>query len=329
MRQGRGRWRTHPLANRARGPVQPDPIGKSPAFLDVLARARRIAGSDVSVLITGETGTGKDVLARLIHSASPRARGPFVSINCSAIPEGLLESELFGVRRGAYTDANADRDGLLVTASGGTFFLDEIGDMPHSLQVRLLRVIQAREVLPVGGRYPIPIDVRFISATHQDLERAVMGGGFREDLFYRIHGVHLHLPPLRDRREDLPLLIHHFLQGRADGRALTPAAMATLLRYGWPGNVRELEHTLDAAMALSMGEEAMDLEHLPERVRQLSIEHPVSDHAAHHPTLAALEQAYICWILDQVGGNRSRAARILGIDPSTLHRKIIRYRKQP
>jgi two-component system response regulator HydG len=317
-----------PMLGRMPAQSLPDPIGTAPAFLDVLARARRVAAADVSVLITGETGTGKEILAHLIHRASPRAHGPFVSINCSALPEGLLESELFGVRRGAFTDAHADRDGLLATAAGGTFFLDEIGDMPPSLQVRLLRVIQSREVLPVGGRHPIPIDVRFISATHQDLERATLSGRFRDDLFYRLHGVHLHLPALRNRPEDLPLLIHHFLGDQAQGRTLTPAAMETLLRYRWPGNIRELEQALEAAKALSHGEASIDLEHLPERVKQPFLEPPVSDQMPRHPTMAALEQAYLRWILDQVGGNRSRAARILGIDPSTLHRKIARERKE-
>jgi two-component system response regulator HydG len=295
----------------------------------LLAQAHRVAAADVSILITGETGTGKDILARLIHAWSPRAHGPFLSINCGALPEGLLESELFGVRRGAFTDATMDREGLLEAASGGTFFLDEIGDMPHSLQVRLLRVLQAREVLPVGGRQPIPLDVRFISATHQDLEASLSQGGLREDLYYRLQGVQLHLLPLRDREGDLPLLIQHFIHERAQKRPLTSAAMAELLRYPWPGNIRELEQTLEAAWVLSAGEDQIDVHHLPERVIRKSVCHPVQGHTPTHPTLAALEQAYIVWVLKIAGGNRTHAARILGIDPSTLHRKLARYGSEP
>jgi len=327
--QQQGRWQRVPGGTGRRAPAFPHdpptaPIGRAPAFTRVLMQAHRVAPTEVNVLLTGETGTGKEVLARIIHGESLRARGPFVSINCGALPEGILEGELFGVRRGAFTGAVADREGLLVAAAGGTFFLDEVGEMPPSLQVRLLRVLQAREVLPVGGRVATPLDVRFIAATHQDLDARVAEGNFREDLFYRLHGVQLHLPPLRARAEDLELLIRHFLQQAGEDRPLTPAAAAALSSYAWPGNIRELEHALAGARALSRGEASIGLQHLPDRVTRPAPPRPVQEVVPTHPTLAALERTYIEWVLAVERGNRTRAARVLGIDPSTLHRKLAR-----
>ena len=303
------------------------PIGSDSEFLEILELAETVAPTDSTVLITGESGTGKEVLARFIHRLSHREDGPFTSVNCGALPENLLESELFGHVKGSFTGAVKDKDGLLVAARGGTFFLDEIGEMSPSLQVKLLRAIQEREVVPVGSTRPVDIDVRIIAATNRDLEEEMRRGGFRSDLYYRLNVISLHMPPLRHRPDDIPLLAEHFLQRLAtDGEELEieDDAVERLRAYDWPGNVRELENALERAVVLAGGER-IGLEHLPERVVEPPPQRLVADRAPANPTLEAIERAYVLWVLEAEEGNKARAAETLGIDPSTLYRKLNRY----
>ena len=305
------------------------PIGKSRRFLDVLRLADIIAPTDSTVLLGGESGTGKEVLARYIHDASLRADGPFLSINCGALPETLLESELFGHVKGSFTGAVRDKQGLFAAARGGTFFLDEVGEMPPSLQVKLLRVLQQREVIPVGATEALPVDVRIVAATNRELEEEVRRGNFRSDLFYRLNVLALDLPPLRDRRDDLLLLIDHFLNEMAAERgmevkALTAEALDAVMVYEWPGNVRELQNALEHAMVLTKGN-LIEPQHLPERITRQKKEPLVAERAAPNPPLDMIERAYIMFVLQAEGGNKTRAAEALGIDPSTLYRKLSRY----
>jgi two-component system response regulator HydG len=305
------------------------PIGKARSFLEVIKLAEQVAPTESTVLVLGESGTGKEVLARYIHELSERSDGPFFSINCGALPESLLESELFGHVKGSFTGAVRDKQGLFAAARGGSFFLDEIAETQPSTQVKLLRVLQEREALPVGATEPIPVDVRVIAATNRDLDEEIRRGSFRSDLYYRLNVITLHLPPLRDRREDIPLLADAFLTRIAQQRGeavkrLSPAALEILLVYDWPGNVRELENALEHAYILSRGEE-VDAPALPERVTQRKPLPLVSDRLPQNPTLEVIEQAYISWVLQAEGGNKTRAAEVLGIDPSTLYRKLARY----
>jgi len=305
------------------------PIGTARRFTDVLQLAEQVAPTDSTVLVLGESGTGKEVLARHIHELSDRAEGPFVSINCGALPETLLESELFGHVKGSFTGAVRDKEGLFMAARGGTFFMDEIAEMTPATQVKLLRVLQEREALPVGGTEPIPVDVRVIAATNRDLDEEMRQGRFRSDLYYRLNVIALHLPPLRERLEDIPLFVESCLErlARERGRApvrLSPAALDVLLSYDWPGNVRELENVLEHAVLVSAAEEVPP-EALPERTRTRKAVPFVSDHPHANPTLEAVERAYIVWVLQSEGGNKTRAAEVLGIDPSTLYRKLSRY----
>jgi DNA-binding NtrC family response regulator len=305
------------------------PIGKSRRFLDVLRFADVVAPTDSTVLIGGESGTGKEVLARYIHDASLRADGPFLSINCGALPETLLESELFGHVKGSFTGAVRDKQGLFAAARGGTFFLDEVGEMPPSLQVKLLRVLQQREVIPVGATEALPVDVRIIAATNRELEEEVRRGNFRSDLFYRLNVLAMDLPPLRDRRDDLLLLIDRFLQDLVSDRgmevkALTAEALDAVMVYEWPGNVRELQNALEHATVLTKGN-LIEPQHLPERITRQKKEPLVADRAQPNPTLDLIERAYIMFVLQAEGGNKTRAAEALGIDPSTLYRKLSRY----
>ncbi|MBX6332307.1 MAG: sigma-54-dependent Fis family transcriptional regulator [Gemmatimonadaceae bacterium] len=306
------------------------PIGGSKAWRSVLRLAETVAPTDSTVLIQGESGTGKEVVARYIHALSARSEGVFSSINCGALPESLLESELFGHVKGAFTGAVKDKTGLFAAAARGTFFLDEIGETTPSTQVKLLRVLQQREVIPVGGTEPIPIDTRLIAATNRDLEEEMKRGTFRSDLFYRLNVFALHLPPLRQRRDDIPLLADAFLHRAAQQRGeepkrLTEAALEALQSYAWPGNVRELENALERAVILSAGD-TIDVSALPERITERKPEPLVADRSAPvNPTLEAVERAYIMWVLQAEGGNKSRAADVLGIDPSTLYRKLSRY----
>ena len=303
------------------------PIGKERSFIEVLELAETVAPTDSTVLITGESGTGKEVLARYIHALSEREDGPFVSINCGALPENLLESELFGHVKGSFTGAVRDKEGLLVSARGGTFFLDEVGEMSPSLQVKLLRTLQEREVVPVGSTRPVDIDVRVIAATNRDLENEIRRGTFRSDLYYRLNVISLHMPPLRDRSDDVPLLADHFLQqfsGDGEPLKLDDDALDRLRHYDWPGNVRELENALERA-AVMAGGKTVRVEHLPERVVEPPAESLVSEETPANPTLEVIERAYVLWVLKSEGGNKARAAEILGIDPSTLYRKLNRY----
>jgi two-component system response regulator HydG len=310
-------------------PVVTRPVGKSRRFIDVLRLADVVAPTDSTVLLGGESGTGKEVLARYIHDASLRAEGPFLSINCGALPETLLESELFGHVKGSFTGAVRDKQGLFAAARGGTFFLDEVGEMPPSLQVKLLRVLQQREVIPVGATEALPVDVRIIAATNRELEEEVRRGNFRSDLYYRLNVLAMDLPPLRDRRDDLLLLIDHFLTEMAAERgtevkALSAEALDAVMVYEWPGNVRELQNALEHAIVLTRGT-LIEPQHLPERITRQKKEPLVAERAQPNPQLDLIERAYIMFVLQAEGGNKTRAAEALGIDPSTLYRKLSRY----
>ncbi|MGH7562255.1 MAG: sigma-54-dependent transcriptional regulator [Gemmatimonadales bacterium] len=309
------------------------PIGKSRRFVEVLKLAEVVAPNDSTVLIQGESGTGKEVLARFIHNLSNRADGPFLSINCGALPENLLESELFGHVKGSFTGAVRDKQGLFAAARGGTFFMDEVGEMPPSLQIKLLRVLQEREVIPVGATEAIPVDVRIVAATNRDLEEEVRRGHFRSDLFYRLNVIALELPSLRERRDDLLTLIDHFLQELATERgsqakALSSEALDAVMVYDWPGNVRELQNALEHAVVLTKGA-LIEPAALPERITRRRREPLVAERSSPNPSLEVIERAYIMWVLQAEGGNKTRAAEVLGIDPSTLYRKLSRYEEQP
>jgi two-component system response regulator HydG len=309
--------------------IAAQPIGTSRLWKDVVRLAETVAPTESTVLIQGESGTGKEVIARYIHDLSERSDGPFLSINCGALPEGLLESELFGHVRGSFTGAVKDKAGLFSAAARGTFFLDEIGETTPATQVKLLRVLQHREVIPVGATDAQPVDTRLISATNRDLEEEVRKGGFRSDLYYRLNVISIHLPPLRDRREDVPLLAAAFLEkitahnGRSP-KALSAPALQALQEFSWPGNVRELENALERAIILTQGDE-IQVSALPERVIQRQSEPLVGRTASVSPTLDTIERAYIQFVLSSEAGNKTRAAEVLGIDPSTLHRKLARY----
>ena len=297
-------------------------VGDSPAMRRAKELVGRAAASRVNVLITGESGTGKELAAKLLHAGSPRREGPFLALNCAAVPESLLESELFGIERGVATGVEA-RLGKFELASGGTIFLDEIGDTPLAIQAKLLRVLQEREIERLGGRTKVPVDVRVVSATHQDLQASIRAGSFREDLFYRLRVVEIHMPSLREHREDVPRLAGHFLARIAarDGRrapSLSRDAVKALLDYPFPGNVRELENLLEGAAALVAGDtiEAADLQfgiarEGADELRLASVD------------LRNVENAHIRRVLAQVKGNKSRAAKLLGVSRRTLYRKRI------
>ena len=309
------------------------PIGKSRRFIEVLKLAEMVAPSDSTVLIQGESGTGKEVIARYLHNLSARPDGPFLSINCGALPENLLESELFGHVKGSFTGAVRDKQGLFAAARGGTFFMDEVGEMPPSLQIKLLRVLQEREVIPVGATEAIPVDVRIVAATNRDLEEEVRRGHFRSDLFYRLNVIAVELPCLRERRDDLVMLIDHFLQEMATERSGTPKALSSealdaVMVYDWPGNVRELQNALEHAVVLTKAA-LIEPAALPERITRRRREPLVAERSSPNPSLEVIERAYIMWVLQAEGGNKTRAAEVLGIDPSTLYRKLSRYEEQP
>jgi two-component system response regulator HydG len=305
------------------------PIGSNRKWLEVLRLAEAVAPTESTVLLMGESGTGKEVVARYIHDLSHRTDGPFLSINCGALPEGLLESELFGHVKGSFTGAVRDKSGLFTAAAGGTFFLDEIGETTPATQVKLLRVLQHREVIPVGATDAIPIDTRILAATNRDLEEEIKRGNFRRDLFYRLNVIALHLPPLRQRADDIPLLCETFLSRHAESRSepqkhISDSAMEVLQSYSWPGNVRELENALERAVILTDGD-VIGVDGLPEKIAERSAEPLVSDRTAANPTMETIERAYIMWVLETEQGNKTRAAEVLGIDPSTLHRKLSRF----
>ena len=305
------------------------PVGTNRAWLEILHIAETVAQTDSTVLLQGESGTGKGVVARYIHELSARSSNVFVSINCGALPESLLESELFGHVKGSFTGAVKDKSGLFAAAEGGTFFLDEIGETSPATQVKLLRVLQHREVIPVGATEPIPIDTRLIAATNRDLDKEIARGNFRSDLFYRLNVISLEMPPLRERREDIPILAESFLQQIAVARneqpkSLSPEAAEQLQSYNWPGNVRELENAVERAVILASNG-IITPSSLPDRIREQRTEPLITERAAANPSLEAIERAYIMWVLGSEGGNKSRAAETLGIDPSTLYRKLTRF----
>ena len=302
-------------------------VAKSPKMQQVLELSRRVAKVDATVLITGESGVGKERIARLVHDESTRAAGPFIAVNCGAITETLLESELFGHKRGAFTGAASDRHGLFETANHGTLLLDEIGEVSAGMQVKLLRVLQEREIRRVGESKSRPIDVRVLAATNRDLAHGVADGAFRQDLYYRLKVVELHVPPLRDRRDDILPLARVLLTDAAVrmGRkisGLVPGVVDQLLRYDWPGNVRELENAMERAVALARGSR-VDLEDLPEEIRQ-AFPKPVVDEAAVQ-TLSDVEREYILAVLELNGGNQTRSAEQLQIGSATLYRKLKKY----
>jgi transcriptional regulator with GAF, ATPase, and Fis domain len=302
-------------------------VGESPRMLEVQRLLARVARTDSTVLLRGESGTGKEVAARALHRGSPRAGKPFVAINCASLSETLLESELFGHERGAFTGAVERRTGKIEAAQGGTLFMDEVGEIPPGLQARLLRVLQEREFERVGSTRPIKADIRLIAATNRDLEKAIREGTFREDLYYRLNVIAVVLPSLRERREDVPLLASHFatLFGKKLGRRVagfTPEARACLLRYGWPGNVRELANAIERAVVLGEGE-LIHPEDLPETVLESA---PAADRAEplgkYHDTVNGFKKRLILEAIDQAGGNISRAAELLDLNPTYLHRLI-------
>jgi len=305
------------------------PIGASKTWLDALHVAESVAGTDSTVLLQGESGTGKEVVARYIHDLSPRASKPFLSINCGALPESLLESELFGHIKGSFTGASRDKEGLFSAAGEGTFFLDEIGETTPATQVKLLRVLQQREVIPVGATEAKPVNARVIAATNRDLDDEIKRGNFRSDLFYRLNVISIVLPPLRNRPGDIPLLSQSFLARAAEARgeepkSLEPEAVEAMQRYLWPGNVRELENALERAVILAKAG-SIPVSALPERVVEPKSDPLVSEAVQTNPTLDTIERAYIMWVLENEGGNKPRTAEVLGIDPSTLYRKLSRY----
>jgi DNA-binding NtrC family response regulator len=307
----------------------PNIVTESPAMHHVVDLVNRAANSDASVLITGESGTGKELVARGLHDRSKR-RGQFLAINCAAIPENLLESELFGHARGAFTDARIARPGLFVEANGGTLFLDEIGEMPLSMQAKILRALQERKVRPLGSNQEVPFDSRLITATNRDLEGEVNDKRFREDLYYRINVVRIEVPPLRARGNDILVLAQHFLERAAARRGTTPIRLGRvvaerIVNYDWPGNVRELENCMERAVALTRYDEITP-EDLPAKIREHRPTEvvTVSDDPNDLPSMATVEERYVRKVLAAVGGNKTLAAKVLKLDRRTLYRKLAR-----
>jgi two-component system response regulator HydG len=319
------------LRHEAGRTAQPDEfIGQSNRMRPVYDMIERVADSETTVLVTGESGTGKELVAQALHRRSRRREHPFVAINCAAMPEGLLESELFGHTRGAFTDAKSDQVGLFLQANGGTLFLDEIGDMPLTLQPKLLRVLQERSVRPLGARAWTPIDVRLIAATNRDLESAIEEGRFREDLYYRVNVVHIALPPLRSRAGDVLPLAQHFLRLFASRTeksvvGISAAAAEKLVAYSWPGNVRELQNCIERAVTLARYDQ-LAAEDLPEKVRKYRSAHVLvpGDDPSELAPLEEVDRRYIVRVMEAVGGNKTAAARILGLDRKRLYRMLER-----
>jgi DNA-binding NtrC family response regulator len=305
-------------------------LGNSPEIIKLKETAKKIARSDSTVLIEGESGTGKELIARAIHYHSARSGKPFITINCAALPENLLESELFGHVKGSFTGAIKDKDGLIKVADGGTFFLDEVGMTSLAIQAKLLRVLEEKEVTPVGETVPLKVDVRLIAATNADLEQEVKQGNFRADLYYRLHVIPITLPPLRNRKDDIKLLSSYFVKQycqkmKMDEKTLSDEAMGVLVSYRWPGNVRELENSIEHAVLLSRGTQ-ITLADLPQKLREEEKIDLVSEEKTSVPSLETVEKSYIFWVLTQTGWQKGKAASILGIDSSTLYRKIEKYR---
>jgi DNA-binding NtrC family response regulator len=305
----------------------PELVGNGEKMQAVRRTVEKIAASDTTVFICGESGTGKELVARAIHRLSKRAAGPFIKVNCGALTETLLESELFGHEKGAFTGAVKQKPGRFELADNGTLFLDEVGDVPPAMQVKLLRALQEREIIPVGGTTPIKIDCRLVAATNADLEREVAEGRFRADLYYRLNVIPVKLPPLRHRRDDIPVLVDHFLKKlapQAGTKIITKDALEVLMKYDWPGNVRELENAIERSVILDEGG-TIEVEDLPEKIRfgttpkgSLVIDSP-------NMSLEELEREYILKVLDYTRWQKKRASEILGINASTLYRKLLAY----
>jgi DNA-binding NtrC family response regulator len=305
-----------------------DIITQDPGVLRVLDTARDATAADCNILITGESGTGKELIARYVHRHSLRSASIFLAVNCGAFTEELLTSELFGHEKGAFTGAAGQKKGLVEVAHGGTLFLDEVTEMSPSMQVRLLRVIQEKEFIRVGGTEPIAIDVRFIAATNRNVQEAIEAGAFRQDLYYRLAVVTLSLPPLAERRDDIPMLAHFFLKKHAERMGkkvdtISPEVMELLSGYGFPGNVRELENIIERGVALAKGQ-TLETSHLPDDLKKMRLK-VFRRGAGRIPSLDDQEKAYIQWVLEEADGNRSRAAAMLGIDRVSLWRKLKRY----
>ena len=303
-------------------------ITQDAAMQRLLEMARQVAPTDCNVLITGESGTGKELFARYLHHHGVRAAGPFLAVNCGAFNEELLSNELFGHEKGAFTGANNDKKGLIEAACGGTLFLDEITEMSPGMQVKLLRVIQEREVLRLGGTEALKIDVRFIAATNRNLQESMKNGSFRQDLYFRLNVVNLHIPPLSQRKEDIPLLAYYHLKKfsalmKKDVQEISSEAMSLLKVYDFPGNVRELENIIERGVAINCGN-SIDTAHLPDDLRELSIR-TFRRKDGKIPSLEEQEKDYIRWVLLETNGNQTLAAQILGIDRVSLWRKLKRY----
>jgi two-component system, NtrC family, response regulator HydG len=311
-------------------------VGGSPGMKRLLEMIALVAPTEATVLMTGESGTGKGLVARAIHTNSPRREKTLVEVNCAAIPETLIESELFGHERGAFTGADRRRRGRILMAHEGTLFLDEIAELPLSMQAKLLRVLQEGDIQPVGSDLPTPVDVRVVAATNRNIEKMVSDGTFREDLYYRLNVVRLEVPPLRERMEDIPILAHHFWSRFAEKnhktvKGIAPQAMDLLLRYSWPGNVRELENVMERAVILLLGDYISDKE-LPLAIQVLApkdecdaVKTSPSDVWNNEATLATMERQMIFQVLDETGGNKSETARRLGITRRTLKLKLKKY----
>ncbi len=305
-------------------------IGQSQAMRQLYSVIGAVSANKSTVLITGESGTGKELVARTIHQKGPWAERPFVAINCGAMSETLLDSQLFGHRRGAFTGAIADNSGVFQAANGGTLFLDEISEIPLALQVKFLRAIQEKEVTPLGSSRPVKVDVRLIAASNRNLEEEVKKGSFRDDLFYRLSVVPIHLPPLRERREDIPLLIEHFITAfsreyNVEPRRIAPSALEKIMAYPWPGNIRELQNVIERVFALSHSNE-ITLDDLPSAVSGFE-EQPFNfQELSELPTLEAMERSLIAAALRKSNGNKNEAARLLAIDRQRLYRKLEKYR---
>jgi len=304
-------------------------VGTTNEITSIKELIKKVAGTESTILITGDSGVGKEVVARAVHNHSARTDGPFVAINCGAIPTELLESELFGHVKGSFTGAIKDKTGLMEMANGGTFFLDEIGNTPPSIQMKILRAIQEREIQPVGEQAARRVDIRLIAATNENIDELITRGDFRKDLYYRLNVINIHIPPLKERREDIELLFMHFLKTKAAGKPINPSTIPTnfmesLIHYDWPGNIRELENVVERCIALcSDGKFTTAL--LPEHITSPPVEKLVSDSEKIIPNMDEIEKAYIHWILTQQKGQKQKAAEMLGIGRSTLDRKIEKY----
>jgi DNA-binding NtrC family response regulator len=306
-------------------------IGRSEKMEQVFDLVARVSDLPANILILGESGTGKELIARAIHFNSARARGPFVTLNCAAVPGALLESELFGYVRGAFTDAKKDRHGLFLEASGGTLFLDEIGEIAVNLQAKLLRAIEEKEVRPLGSNKSEKVDARLVSATNRNLEQRVQEGSFRQDLYYRLNVIRVELPPLRERTEDIPILVEHFIQkfaaqAKRNVTGIDNDALRALVSHRWPGNVRELEHTIERAVLMGK-RNTIGIDDLPQPIIPVTQnDAPLEKALATGYTLQRLEREYIKRVLENTKGNKTEAARILGVDRTTLYRKLEEYK---